>query len=148
VKLSVRRISLWLPLVAYMAAIFYVSGQSDPFPSIAPLFWDKAVHFTEYGLLGLLWCRALRGEGVSWLPALALALVATIGYGATDEWHQSFVAMRTSDIHDWLADAIGGSTGLAIYAGFGALGAGLAVRGARSGSAQNPGPHAENRRVQ
>ncbi len=112
-----RRISLWIPPLAYMAAIFYVSGQSNPFPSIAPHFWDKAVHFTEYGILALLWCRALRGEGLAWGPALALALLATVGYGASDEWHQSFVAMRTSDVHDWFADALGGAIGLGTYAG-------------------------------
>jgi VanZ family protein len=110
-----RRLSLWVPVVVYMAAIFYVSSESNPFPTIAPLVWDKAVHFTEYGILGLLWCRALRGEGLSWPAAIAIALVAASAYGASDEWHQSFVAFRDTDIHDWYADTIGASIGLGFY---------------------------------
>jgi VanZ family protein len=110
-----RRISLWVPLIAYMALIFYLSGQSDPLPSIAPLVWDKAAHLAEYGLLGILWCRAFRGERIGWALAATLALVATVAWGASDEWHQSFVAMRSSDIRDLFADTIGGSMGLVVY---------------------------------
>lgn len=110
-----RRLSLWLPPIAYMVLIFYVSGQSDPFPTITPYFWDKAVHFSEYGVLGIFFCRAIRGEQVGWPLALTLALVATAAYGASDEWHQAYVAMRSSDIHDWFADTLGAALGLTLY---------------------------------
>lgn len=110
-----RRFSLWLPVLAYMGLIFYVSSQSDPLPSVAPLVWDKGVHVAEFGVLAILWCRAFRGEGLGWALTATLALVATVAYGASDEWHQSYVALRSADFHDWFADTIGGSIGLVVY---------------------------------
>jgi VanZ family protein len=110
-----RRLALWVPPIAYMALIYYLSSQSNPLPMLTTHVWDKAIHGTEYGVLGLLWCRAWRGEGWSWAAAGALAFIATAAYGASDEWHQASVAMRTSDIHDWVADLVGGVLGPATY---------------------------------
>jgi VanZ family protein len=98
---------LWLPVLLYMAAIFTVSGMSSPpMPSDVP---DVSLHAVAYFGLGLLLIRALAGgtwKGVTtW--ALVLACVIAIAYGATDEWHQSFVANRHADLRDLRADAIG-----------------------------------------
>ncbi|WP_138120885.1 VanZ family protein [Bathymodiolus heckerae thiotrophic gill symbiont] len=35
------------------------------------------------------------------------SLVFCSVYGMLDEWHQSFVPGRMSDINDWLADTVG-----------------------------------------
>lgn len=35
-------------------------------------------------------------------------------YGATDEWHQSFVIGRNADVLDWLADTIGTSLAMLV----------------------------------
>jgi VanZ family protein len=44
---------------------------------------------------------------------LALVSIAFCSlYGASDEWHQSFVVGRSSDILDWLADTSGASAGI------------------------------------
>ena len=59
--------------------------------------------------------RKLLGEGLGWLAAIAGAIVATSLYGATDEWHQSFVPMRDSDVRDWVADTLGGTAGAVAY---------------------------------
>jgi len=46
---------------------------------------------------------------------LAAALLASL-YGATDELHQAFVAERTADARDWMADTIGGLLGAMVMA--------------------------------
>jgi VanZ family protein len=39
-------------------------------------------------------------------------------YGASDEWHQSFVPGRMVEVADWLADSIGGVIGAVVAARF------------------------------
>ena len=110
-----RRVILWGPPIVYMAAIFFVSAQSDPMPEVTSHVWDKLLHTTEYGLLAVLFCRALRGEGVAWLGAALAAVLLTSAYGATDEYHQLFVPLRSSDVTDWVADTIGAAAAAAAY---------------------------------
>jgi len=111
----VRRVWLWLPPILYMAVIFHLSSEPDPLPSLTQNVWDKALHSLEYGGLAWLLCRALLGEGVGWIGALTLALLATSLYGASDEWHQAWTPGRASDYHDWIADTLGATIGLLPY---------------------------------
>lgn len=104
---SVHLALLWIPVIVYMAAIFVVSGQSDPpMPADVP---DVSLHGLAYCGLTLLLIRALSGgrwQGVT-LATLAAAVVIAVLYGASDEWHQSFVPERHADWRDLRADAIG-----------------------------------------
>ena len=109
------RLSLWLPPIIYMAAIFHFSSESQPLPALTEVVWDKLLHLTEYGGLAVLWCRALRGEGFDWSRAMVGTVIAVVVYGASDEWHQSFVPLRDSSVRDLLADAIGGVAGALVY---------------------------------
>jgi VanZ family protein len=64
--------------------------------------------------LGIVIARALAG-GLPLRLTLRQALVGFViaaAYGATDEWHQSFVAGRTADIADWYSDSIGSASAL------------------------------------
>ncbi|MBI4624416.1 MAG: VanZ family protein, partial [Verrucomicrobia bacterium] len=72
---------------------------------------DKVAHFMVYGLLATLVCRLGRG----W-RALAWALVAVSAFGATDEWHQTFVPGRSSEFADWIADTLGAALAVLLYA--------------------------------
>jgi VanZ family protein len=110
-----RRAALWVPPLVYMSIVFYFSSESQPLPAVTAHVWDKLLHLIEYGGLGVLLCRALLGEGLGWLAAVAGAIVAASLYGASDEWHQSFVPMRDADIHDWVADTLGGMAGAVVY---------------------------------
>ena len=110
-----RRAALWLPPIVYMGVIFHFSSESQPLPALTAHVWDKLLHLIEYGGLGALVCRALLGEGLGWLAAIAGAIVAASLYGASDEWHQSFVPMRDADVRDWVADTLGGSAGAVAY---------------------------------
>ena len=103
---SARRISLWAPVAAYMALIFYLSSLSD-----APLsqgMSDKSGHGIGYFGFGLVVTRAVAGglpAPVTWRIAVA-ALAIGIGYGCTDEFHQLFVPGRSADLADLAVDAV------------------------------------------
>ena len=94
--------------VALMALIYFLS--SRPHLSSGLGTWDtvlrKGAHMTEFGLLWWLWQRVLGP-----LPALAIAL----GYAATDEWHQTFVAGRHGSPVDWTIDAAGVGIAAALW---------------------------------
>ena len=100
--------ALWLPPLALMAAIFALSAQ----PSLDSGFgvWDeigrKLVHFAEYALLTFLWWRALRTVMPSRRAAIA-ALLISVAYAASDEYHQTFVEGRSGSPADWAIDAAG-----------------------------------------
>ncbi len=103
--------SLWAPVVLYMGIIFFASHQSDV--SIPAGLTDKQSHSLAYTLLGVLFVRALAGglgERVSLRTAL-LGIVLTTVYGASDEFHQMFVAGRSPEVYDVYADALGGAIG-------------------------------------
>jgi VanZ family protein len=111
-----KRVGLWLPAVIYMGIIFYLSAQPDPLPKMTGRVWDKGLHLVEYAALAVLFCRALRGEGLEWLATVAIAVTVTSLYAASDEWHQAFVPFRNSSILDWYADLLGAVLGAAGYA--------------------------------
>ena len=111
-SLRTRPIGLWAPVVMYMAVIFYVSSLHEaPLP---PGIADKPAHSIGYLGLGVVVVRALtRGlpTRVRWGPMLA-ALAICVAYGASDEFHQSFVPGRSADVRDLVADAIGAFGGI------------------------------------
>ena len=102
-----RRVSLWGPVVLYMAAIFYISSlHQAPLPPRLP---DKPAHAFGYMGFGFVIARALAGG----LPPrittrqFFIGLAIAVAYGASDEFHQQFVPGRTGDLPDLFADALG-----------------------------------------
>jgi VanZ family protein len=92
-----------------MSAIFLASSMPDrPVPQTFP---DVGLHEVEYFGLTLLLIRAC--SRASWnkvTPSmLAVAWFIAVAFGATDEWHQSFVPNREAEISDVRADAVGAS---------------------------------------
>jgi VanZ family protein len=114
---SLRRAWPWIPVVLYLALIFYLSSLASPLGELTAQIWDKGLHFAEYGTLGGLLLFALRSSGVAWRRALLLAIVGASLYGASDEFHQAFVPGRSSDVQDWAADTLGGAMGAFLLAG-------------------------------
>ena len=102
----------WLPAVAWMAVIFFLSSQPDlPGPASHWLNFvlKKSAHFFSYALLAILFRRALYGRPGSDLTALILTLL----YAISDEFHQSFVPGRSPRATDVLIDLAGALTALA-----------------------------------
>jgi VanZ family protein len=104
----------WGPVVAYAAVIFILSSISQP-PSLPQIVTDKDLHGGLYGGFALVVLRALarRWERVTLLTALG-AIVAAILYGISDEFHQSFVPGRTSDVADVIADGTGAAVAVVV----------------------------------
>ena len=107
----------WLPVLAYVAGIAFLSSQ----PHLqSPLHFpesDKLMHVLEYLGLGWLLARAWRATAEAQRP-LALALIAIscgIVVGASDEFYQSFVPGRDSSGYDLLADTAGLTLAQIVY---------------------------------
>jgi VanZ family protein len=122
----------WLPAVLWMCFIFWMStamfAAQNTSSIIEPILRylmptishkqlehlhfiiRKSAHITEYFISGLLLFRAFRSgseEHHAWRWALYSFLVLVV-IAATDEYHQSFVADRTSSIVDVGIDSMGG----------------------------------------
>ena len=111
---SGRKKIKWFLVAAYAILIFILSSLSNPSPVPIPDIFmaDKLIHFIEYAILGFLLFAALY-EGMAVKKAVFLSFIMATIYGATDEFHQYFVADRDSDLFDLLADSIGGGAGAA-----------------------------------
>ena len=104
----------WLPLIAWMGLIFYLSAQPDlPHPGggWADLLFSSGAHAFVFGVLAVLWARALEGRR----RALWIAFALTVLYALSDEFHQAFVPGRTPDPLDLLCDGLGALAGLAVW---------------------------------
>jgi VanZ family protein len=68
----------------------------------------KAAHLTEYGILGALLFRAIRGDRREWRPqwSAAAVLIAAV-VASADEWHQTFIPSRTGAASDVVLDTVG-----------------------------------------
>lgn len=130
----------WGPLLLWMTAISVFSTDAFSahqtsrvllpllrwlFPDASPTTLDwlhgvvrKGMHVAEFGILALLWYRAL-ARGISgWRGQAALAaFVLTAGFGALDEAHQMLVPSRTASIMDVGWDVLGAALGLGVRGG-------------------------------
>ena len=131
----VRRL---IPVAAWMGVIFAMSTDrgsaehSRPLiytllHSVAPIVADalspetidridwnirKLGHVSEYTLLSALVWRLVRWRDGSFrYRDLFLTLFITIGYAASDEWHQSFIPSRGAAAEDVVFDAFGAVIG-------------------------------------
>ena len=107
---------IWGPVFLFAMFIFIMSsisspGGNDPFPH-----FDKVAHFIVYGTFALLIFRGFsRTMGSNKFLLIAiLTVLLTVGYGLSDELHQSFVPTRDSDIKDIAADGIGAMAAVTI----------------------------------
>ncbi len=105
-----RRI-VWALAIA--ALIFAASSRSVVASPGLTKVDDKFGHFGVYGLLATLVCRL----GSGWRAALGSLVMVSL-YGASDEWHQSFVPGRDSDVNDWIADTLGAALAIGLYWGW------------------------------
>jgi VanZ family protein len=106
---------LWGPVVLQMAAIFVASSIPD-LGALPGGMSDKSGHGIGYAILAALLLRALAGgrlRSVTWTRSLAAVVLATL-YGASDEFHQSFVPGRSPDRLDVVADSIGAAAAVVL----------------------------------
>jgi VanZ family protein len=109
------RADLWLPPIALMGLIFFLSAQPDLNSGLGviDLVGRKLIHAGEYALLCFLWWRALR-EVLPARRAPVAALAIAVAYSCTDEFHQTFVHGRHGTPVDVMIDAVG-SVSVAVW---------------------------------
>jgi len=90
-----------------MFLIIYMASRP---PSIvrSGFFNDKILHFLAYGLLTLLLYIPIRYNlNIKAIYYSIITFILTVSFGLTDEINQAFIPIRTFDLRDLLADAIG-----------------------------------------
>ncbi len=75
----------------------------------------KAAHMTEYGILAMLIAFHLKVCKVSGWKLFGISSAASIGYAATDEFHQLFVPGRSGQLSDVMIDGAGAVLGAAFF---------------------------------
>jgi len=107
-QVLLSRVDPWLPPIALMGLIFFLSAQPDLNSGLGviDLIGRKLIHAGEYALLCYLWWRALR-EVMPPRRAPLAALAIAVAYSCTDEFHQTFVHGRHGTPVDVLIDAVG-----------------------------------------
>ncbi len=101
----------WLPAILWALLIFLQSH--NPSPPGADLAPDYVLHFLAYGaLFGAILFGISGGIKPVWkgffsLRQTAVAVIFSILYGFSDEWHQSYIPGRDSSWSDIAADSLG-----------------------------------------
>ncbi len=110
-----KRVLFFVPAVLYYALIFYLSSKSYEV-EVNILFFDKGIHIVEFAILGFfLSFGCFQSIKLSFKGNVIFILATGILLGSLDEWHQSFVPLRNSDVLDIVADTTGIFIGLLIY---------------------------------
>ena len=106
------------PLFFWIVLVYWLSSIKSIPVVKSPISLDKVVHIGVYFIFCWFAHRASFHQfrfPLLRLNALLFAIVTTVIYGALDEYHQSFVPGRTSDIADVMADTIGGIAFVLVY---------------------------------
>jgi VanZ family protein len=93
----------WLAVVVWAGVIFGFSSIPSRHFAGGVNLRDALLHAAEYAVLAAL----LRRAGLSWSGAVVVASA----YGASDEFHQSFVENRDASPVDLMFDVAGASIG-------------------------------------
>ncbi len=105
---------LW-PLMLGLT-IAFVSSQPVPDAFARLMFnWDKLIHFTVFGLMGMLVARLEFVQRRLPFGAMSAILIVSL-FGVSDEIHQAFTPGRCCDLSDWVADTLGATTFVTLYA--------------------------------
>jgi len=106
-------IGSWAAVAGWMGVIFYMSSKTG----MSVLSWMTYVaHFSEYVILALLLCLALRvSTKLDTRTLLLVALLVASAYGISDEFHQSFVPTRQPDVMDWVIDTAGAGVAAVLF---------------------------------
>ena len=110
-------IKLWLPLLAWMGFIFYLSSiPGRDIPSLFP-YQDILFHTVIYAILAYFFARALKNTYPRLVSPKVIYITVIFGviYGITDEFHQVFVPHRYASGLDLFIDGVGSFMGSLFY---------------------------------
>ena len=107
-----------LPVILYLTIIFFLSSlPGKEIPDVELPYFDKILHLLEYAVLGFLLMRGLKNSELKFsnTSLIIFAVIFSVLYGLSDEFHQSFVPNRDASLLDVLFDCIGGAVGSIVY---------------------------------
>jgi hypothetical protein len=115
----------WGPALLMMVAIFIASSipkKEMPTFGLWDLLVKKGGHMVGYALLAVAYLHALTrksgGQSANLAQVIWAILLAGL-YGATDEFHQLFVAGRGASLMDVLIDTVGAMVGAGVSVAIG-----------------------------
>jgi len=104
----------WLPVIVWMGVIFIFSSISNLKSGLKEDYiLRKIAHMIEFGILTFLLFRAIvsdksaQGRSASGGKAIVSAVIITLFYAFSDEFHQLFVQGRQCSLKDAGIDSIG-----------------------------------------
>jgi VanZ family protein len=99
----------WVGVIIWIGGDLLALGYAlhSPFEPLSDVLLRKGAHMGEYALLVWLLARALRLSSVQPLTALGVAVLLSLLYAVTDEWHQTFVPGREGTLRDVVIDGVG-----------------------------------------
>jgi len=108
---------LWFPAILYSGIIFYASSLPNVSIPLLEIQFDKMLHILVYALFGFLMARGIYGTNAAVTKKVFWIMIfgASLLYGASDEFHQTFVPGRNASLFDLLGDTVGGTIGGYIY---------------------------------
>jgi VanZ family protein len=106
--------SCWFALTTYLLVI---PGDALPKTNLISIpYFDKLVHIGLFAILSALWLKSLKNRSIT---IDLIVVLGTIAYGVAMEFVQrDFVANRSFDVMDILADALGALLGFLVIKRF------------------------------
>lgn len=99
----------YVPAILWAALLFFLSSlPSTKIPDFGIAYEDLFLHFLAYSVFGVF--LSLAASDADWqirLRRVIFAALIGILYGASDEFHQSFVPGRFPAVSDFCADSLG-----------------------------------------
>jgi len=110
-----KKFFLLSPLILASISVFIASHQEGvPFDTSVFILQDKVYHFIAYFIYGITIQLFLNYFNLESKKYIILTILIGSLFGASDEFHQSFIPNRTTEFFDWVADTIGVSASLSI----------------------------------
>jgi len=118
VKTKTKSVLRKIPAILVMIVLFMLSTLpgNDPFLNSIHIS-DKIKHFIAYFVLGITFCIWIPSKDWFKKPLIYSILVVFLCtlFGASDEYHQTFVPGRSGSLYDLAADFAGGLTAVFTY---------------------------------
>lgn len=110
-----KKFFLLSPLILASISVFIASHQEGvPFDTSIFILQDKVYHFIAYFIYGITIQLFLSYFNLESKKYILLTILIGSLFGASDEFHQSFIPNRTIEFFDWVADTLGVSASLSI----------------------------------
>jgi VanZ family protein len=108
-RTNFKKILAWVAVFVWMSVIFGLSmmkGSGENYFDLIYTIERKTFHVIEYFILCVLLCYAL-AQSFPLGKTVWLAVIISLLYASSDEWHQTFVFGREGAVRDVVIDLIG-----------------------------------------